>query len=231
VIDESTDPRKAEAIQKACTLDARFHYIHPPTRIGLPASLNLGLSMANGSLIARFDSDDICLPDRLKLQVEFLDNHPEIGIVGGSVEIIDDSGKTQGIRSYPQTHHEIFSKMMLTNAMAHPTVTFRKAISDTRGSYDETFRFSEDLELWLRWLNCGVAFANLPQILVKYRQQETRRNPLHWSFNLQARRRHFTSQYFFRRLLGIAAVSTWTLLPARLQESLFRMLIFKSKEH
>lgn len=229
VIDESTDPHKAEAIRAECAKDVRFRYIRPDSRIGLAGSLNLGLAQSRGGLIARCDSDDVCLPDRLTLQVRFLEEHPEVGIVGGAMEIIDDSGTAVGFRKYPQTHKAILKSMMFTNAMAHPTVLFRRDITDLFGAYDPAFRYSEDLELWLRWLNAGVIFANLPDTLLKYRQQVTVRHSDNWSYNLKARRRNYSSQYLALRVVGMAGIAVWSVIPASLQEYLFRILMFRRK--
>jgi glycosyltransferase involved in cell wall biosynthesis len=229
VIDESTDPAKAAAIQTECALDPRFRYIHPDSRLGLAGSLNLGLATANGALIARCDADDVCLPNRLDLQVQFLQEHPNIGILGGTMDIIDETGRTTGHRGYPLKHDDIARTMMLTNAMAHPTVMFRRDLPERFGPYDPTFRFSEDLELWLRWLNAGVRFANLPQTLLKYRQQVTTRSIDHWRFNLLARRRHYSTHHLVLRTAGIAGIAIWSRIPKLLQERLFRAVMFTRK--
>lgn len=229
VIDESTDPRSAGKAKEFCDGDARFAYVHPPARLGLAASLNLGLSKARGSLIARFDSDDLCLPGRLALQVSFLDGHPEIGVVGGALEIMDNSGRTSGFRYYPLDHDAIARRMMVTNALAHPTVMFRRSLVESHGGYDPDFRYSEDLDIWLRWLNGGARFANLPDVVVKYRQQSTVRNARHWRFNLKARIRNFQASNLVLRTFGICAIAAWTAVPGAIQEWIFRAIIFNKR--
>ncbi len=230
VIDESTDAQCAGKAKEVCDGDPRFVYIHPTDRLGLAASLNLGLSKARGSLIARFDSDDVCLPDRLALQVAFLQGHPDIGVVGGALEIMDDAGKTSGFRYYPLDHDAIASRMMVTNALAHPTVMFRRSLVESLGNYAPEFRYSEDLDLWLRWLNGGVRFANLPEVVLKYRQQSTVRNNGHWRFNLKARVRNFRSDRFVLRTLGICVVAAWTTVPGAIQDWIFRSIIFNKRK-
>ena len=229
VIDESTDPVKAMAIQDECANDPRFRYLHPDYRLGLAGSLNLGLGLARGAFLARCDADDISLPDRLDLQVQYLDNHPEVGVLGGAMEIIDDNGCTTGLRAYPLRHEDIESSMMLTNAMAHPTVMFRRDLPERYGAYDPAFKFSEDLELWLRWLNAGVRFANLPDTLLKYRQQVTSRHSDNWRFNLMARKRHYNKRRLLLRTAGIVGVAVWSRIPKPMQEYLFRAVMFSRK--
>jgi glycosyltransferase involved in cell wall biosynthesis len=227
VVDESTDPARARECETQCAADPRFRYVHPPTRLGLPGSLNLALEQARGEYIARFDSDDLCMPERLARQVAFLDAHPQTSIVGGALEVIDDDDRTTALRAYPLEHASIERGMQTTNTIAHPTVMFRRAAAKAHGAYDPSYRYSEDLDLWLRWLNAGLLFANLPEVLVRYRQKSTSRQTLHWKFNLRARVRNFSSRYALRRCAGIAAIAIWMALPKRAQEAAFRRLIFR----
>ena len=229
VIDESTDPAKALAIQQECARDSRFQYLHPNSRLGLAGSLNLGLRQAKGTFIARCDADDVCLPDRLELQVHYLVKFPDVGVLGGAMQIMDDAGCGTGLRTYPLRHKDIESSMMLTNAMAHPTVMFRRDLPERYGAYDPTFKYSEDLELWLRWLNAGVKFANLPDTLLRYRQQVTTRHIDNWRFNLMARKRHYNRRRLILRTVGIVGIVVWSRIPKPLQEYLFRVVMFRSK--
>lgn len=227
VVDESTHSESARVCEQICTRDSRFRYIHPKARLGLPGSLNLAISMARGELLARFDSDDICMPDRLALQVEFLRAHPDISVCGGALDIISSEGKFLAHRGYPQTSPEIVKGMQLTTTIAHPTVMFRKEAIERHGGYNPDFRFAEDLDLWLRWLNAGLHFANLPQVLVHYRQNNTRRDQRHWRFNLRARISNFSRQYLVRRTIGIACIAMWVAMPKIAQEQIFKTLILR----
>ena len=231
VVDESTRTEFAEACRALCAEDPRFIYVHPTERLGLPKSLNLAISRARGQLIARFDSDDICMPNRLALQVAYMTAHPDIDVVGGGLEIISESGKLLAFRDYPVDHVTIERRFQTTTPIAHPTVMVRKHIFDQHGGYDPSFRFAEDLDLWLRLLNQGVRFANLKEVLVRYRQQNTRRNPNHWRFNLRARMRNFSTRELPMRLVGICAMAVWGSLPAGLQERMvYGLLLRRSKQ-
>lgn len=225
VVDESTQPELAQACERICARDSRFRYVHPAQRLGLPGSLNLAISMARGELLARFDSDDVCLSERLAVQVSFMDKHSEVGVVGAGLEIINENGLPTAVRHYPQSFAEIARKLQFTTSLAHPTVVYRASIVKSHGAYDTSFRYSEDLDLWLRWLNKGVIFANVPDVLVKYRQTQTQRNRNHWRFNLRARLRNFAPSLLFLRLAGIACIGTWSVLPPFLQEIVFRFLM------
>ena len=229
VVDESTKPELAEACRAVCAVDPRFIYIHPQERLGLPKSLNLAIGKASGQLIARFDSDDVCIPERLALQVEFLQSHPEISVVGGALDIINTEGQLLAHRRYPQSAIEIARGMQLTTTVAHPTVMYRKVAVEQHGGYNTEFRFSEDLDLWLRWMNAGLQFANLPQVLVQYRQNNTRRRSGHWRFNLKARISNFSAQHLVRRIIGIACIASWVVMPNKLQDLIFKALILRRR--
>lgn len=195
--------------------------------MGLAGSLNLGISASSGEYIARFDSDDICVIERFALQSEFLDQNPEIGIVGGFMEMIDESGLLIGWRHYPISHKEIQKKFIFSNALAHPTVMIRKSTLLISGrEYDPNFKFAEDLELWLGLLNRGVLFANLPIALVRYRQQTTTRHFRNWIYNIKARIKNLSSPNIPLKIFAILAIITWSLVPKSLQEFIFRKLQF-----
>lgn len=229
VVDESTRPELAEACRVVCAEDPRFIYNHPTERLGLPRSLNLAISKARGQLIARFDSDDVCMPERLALQVTFLQAHPEISVVGGALDIISNDGRFLAHRRYPQTSTAIAKGMQLTTTIAHPTVMYRKEAIERHGGYNPDFRFGEDLDLWLRWMNAGLRFANLPQVLVQYRQDSTRRDQRHWRFNLRARTSNFSGQHLVRRVIGIVCIAAWIAIPQKAQEQVFKALILRRR--
>lgn len=229
IVDESTDPDSAAACQAFCQRDPRFLRVAPETRIGLAASLNLGVRLARAPLIARFDSDDLCVPGRLEAQVAFMAGHADVGVVGGAIEVMDDEGRLIGVRRYPELHRDIERQLQLTTPLAHPTVMMRRELFGRFGAYDPEFRNAEDLDLWLRFANHGVRFANLSAVLVRYRQQTTRRAPRHWHFNLRARLRNFRARLLLRRMVGIGVIAIWSSLPAGLQESIFKGLLLRKR--
>lgn len=225
VIDDSTDAGVAKLCKYICNSDPRFRYIHTVQKIGLAASLNLGIKLAKADLIVRFDSDDICRHDRLAVQIKFLNENPGISVLGSAVEIINFDGKKIGERLYPILHEEIQKKFVFSSAVAHPTVIFRKKVFDELGCvYDTSFSFSEDLDLWLRLLNKGVKFANLPDALVQHRRHHTSRHKSHWKFNVKTRLINISRPYVIRKLICIFGLVIWAYLPRDVQHFLFRFI-------
>jgi glycosyltransferase involved in cell wall biosynthesis len=135
---------------------------------GLVESLNRGCSLARGKYIARMDADDVALPDRFLLQVEFMESHPEVGVLGGNVELINAEGKLLGIKSnFPQQNEEIQGALIQSCTFCHPTVFIRRSTFLAARGY-RRIRDAEDYDLWLRIAEQSQ-LANLPDVLIRYR--------------------------------------------------------------
>lgn len=146
--------------------DPRIRLFHNKTNLGLTKALNKGLRLARGEYIARMDADDISLPQRLEKQIEFLDRDRDVGICGTFIKTI---GSVDGIWEYPMDDAYIRSKMIFANSFAHSSVLLRASIlKEHKIFYDESFRFSQDYELWVR-LSSYTKLANLKDILVFHR--------------------------------------------------------------
>jgi glycosyltransferase involved in cell wall biosynthesis len=150
-------------------LDKRIRHIHNTVKLGLVKSLNAGLEEAQGEYIARMDADDISLNTRLECQVQFMDNNPEIGVLGTWTEIVDANGRVIEHLEHPTRDVLIKWALFFNCYIAHPTVMFRRAIYERVGGYDPE-AFNEDYELWLRAAKI-TKLANLPNRLVTYRVQ------------------------------------------------------------
>ena len=137
--------------------------------IGLTKSLNIGIGLTQCDLIARMDSDDKSLPCRFRLQHDFLLNHPDIDILGGSMEMVDENGNVKYVRHYPLVHEEIVSVMPKRSPFAHPLVMMRMKPFKEKGlAYDERYRNSQDIALWFDALHLGCKMANLPDVILKF---------------------------------------------------------------
>lgn len=145
--------------------DERLILLKTPIR-QLAYSLNLGLSIAKGNLIARMDSDDISLPNRIELQYEYLLNN-KLDLLGTFLELINTNGNNIGFRDYP-TGTLIRKKIFSTNPFAHNTILcYKRILIDSRG-YLGGFN-TEDYDMWLRLNSSDIRWDNLPLYLVKYR--------------------------------------------------------------
>ena len=142
-----------------------------PVNGGLTKALNVGLKHVTSDLVARMDSDDIAAPNRFELQERFLEQHPEIDIVGGSMQEFDDEHECLNVRHYPQTHEEACKYIVKACPLAHPAVMMRKRMFDEGLKYDERYRMSQDIKLWYDAILAGYRMANLPDVCLYFRQQ------------------------------------------------------------
>ena len=168
IIDDASSDKTREIIEGFAKHDKRIRYIRNDERTGIVPSLNQAISLSRGEYIARMDSDDVAIATRLEKQVEYLEHHKDIALVGSDLTVIDANGKEIGTRIYPKTSAEILSKILFYNPVAHPAVMLRKSVLSSVGGYDPAFTFAEDYELWLR-IGKRYKFANLQEPLLKYR--------------------------------------------------------------
>jgi len=150
--------------------DSRIKLVDNPSNMGLPRTLNRGLSLATGELIARQDADDVSHRERLSRQAEFLDAHTDVVLVGSRARIIDEAGRDTGLRLDCCCEYEsIRWDLLFDNSFVHTAVMFRRAvIANELGGYDESFRYNEDYDLWSR-VSYSHRVENLARVLVDYR--------------------------------------------------------------
>jgi glycosyltransferase involved in cell wall biosynthesis len=136
---------------------------------GVAGALNTGLKYARAPLIARFDADDVCRPDRLKVQLNFITAHPEYSVIGSAADYIDAEGH------YIFTHHpvahldeEIQHLKFSVCPFIHSSVLYRKSVVLNNGGYNEYAHTYEDHFLWTNILKNEKA-CNLSKSLIKVR--------------------------------------------------------------
>ena len=146
-----------------------MHIIRLEKNGGLGNALKLGVENAKYDIIARMDSDDICLQDRFEKQLAYLEDHPECDIIGGQItEFIGEPDNIVGRREVPLTNDEIYNYMKSRCALNHVTVMFRKEAVLKAGNYQDWF-WNEDYYLWVRMMMAGCKFANIPDVAVNVR--------------------------------------------------------------
>ncbi len=157
---------------------------------GLPVVLNklLDIAFQEGyELVARMDADDISMPSRLAKQSDFLLENPEVDVVGGAIEEIDETGQLRGKKVvYPLTPELCRRFFSRRNPHAHPAVLFRKSFFDKLGGrkYRPEYRQNQDTMLWYDGMMAGTIHANISDVVLRFRITESlfkkRRNG--WAF-------------------------------------------------
>jgi GT2 family glycosyltransferase len=171
VNDGSTDDSE-EVLDRFEQSDDRIRLVHQENR-GLIASLNRGLDMAQGKYIARMDGDDISHPERFEHQAAFLEENPEIGVLGTQVDKIDANGnvRERWNRSLPTDPDVAAWRLLFNICFCHPTVMMRHALLERLGGYAEWAIGAEDYELFTRAL-LETRLVNLPETLFEHRRHE-----------------------------------------------------------
>lgn len=152
--------------------DPRIIRLNNTVNLGLAKSLNRGLESVCGEYIARMDADDISLPERLQVQVAFLDTHPSIDLLGANIRYIDSHDSL--IEKQPPYDrylppHLIRWLLHWGNTFIHSTVMLRRrAIVESGIRYQADLAAAQDYELWARFVRTSDA-AILPDFLVYYR--------------------------------------------------------------
>lgn len=167
IIDDGSADKTAEILSAYASQDPRMRIIHQENK-GRATSLNIGIGLAKSDYIARMDADDIALPQRLRDQIDFLDCHPEVGLLGGAVEVIKDTGQVLSAVRPPTQDSELRSIMLQGNPMWHPTVVMRKKVVLAAGGYRKPLLDADDYDLFLRMSEYSQ-IANLDKFVLKYR--------------------------------------------------------------
>lgn len=166
--DASTD--NTQTIAESFLSDPRVRIVRHPKNIGITANRNYGLSIAKGTYIAMLDSDDVWLNNnKIARQVEILESHPQIGIVGTYGKKINIDGREMGEITSKAADLSIRHRMMYQNQFIQSSVVIRKEALDAVGWYDEKMPIWEDYELWLR-LGEQYQFRNIPEFMTGYRE-------------------------------------------------------------
>lgn len=172
VVDDGSTDGTREWLRAAVRDESRLHLVEQSPQ-GLVAALNAGLAATRGALIARMDADDECHQERLARQAAFLETHPAVGLVSCLVGFGGDEVVSAGYALHVAwvnslvTAEQIALSRFVESPLAHPSVMFRRELVERHGGY-RSGDFPEDYELWLRWLEAGVAMAKVPSELLTW---------------------------------------------------------------
>ncbi|MCR5783967.1 MAG: glycosyltransferase [Clostridia bacterium] len=179
IINDGVKDESYEVLLEYAAKDDRIVLIENERNLGLPASLNSGLEVCRGKYIARMDTDDICLPERLALQVEYMESNPDIMFAGAWADVFEkDENVITDRWQYVMCSREEYRIRLLFGCaplIIHPTAIFRASFlfdNGIRYSEDTAYRYSEDYELWTRCADAGKP-GILQKVVLKYRNENS----------------------------------------------------------
>jgi glycosyltransferase involved in cell wall biosynthesis len=203
---------------------------------GQTRALNHGLRLARGKYIARMDQDDVAEPQRLQKQAEFMEAHPQIGLLGSAYHEMDAQGRIFRTIYPPTGDPELRRTLAKYCPFMHSAMMFRRDLLAQTGDYTESeqYRHFQDLDLWIR-LAQHSQIDNLPEPLMRRRvhgssASATRDNArLYNDIELRSRAiRAFNLPPWYWWYVLRARVGLWLPMPAR---NFVRRLMYGGKPY
>jgi glycosyltransferase involved in cell wall biosynthesis len=162
IVDDGSTDGSVDLIRRYAAQDSRIRPLFGGHR-GHGAAANAGIALARGNFIARMDSDDLALPERLATQLAWMDR-TGVEVCGSQVQTF---GAEETVWWYPETHAAIINELLFRASLMHPSVVLRAEIL-RMNPYHEQVAF-DDYELWTRLAPCYI-MGNIPEVLLRYRR-------------------------------------------------------------
>lgn len=216
VDDGSTD----DSVEKIRAIDDRRIALEVfPQNRGACVALNAAIRRAEGDLIAVLNSDDFFLAEKLKRQVEFLDEHPEIGAVFATPLIVDQRGIAVPGHSMAAAFRRVTNvsrfewlrRLFSQNTLCHPTLMIRRTCYDRVGLYNPRLAQLPDLEMWIRLCQCFDIHV-LADELTAFRVLDDDRNASAATLEVRARGA-WEMRHVLDRYLGLDRASFDSIFP------------------
>jgi glycosyltransferase involved in cell wall biosynthesis len=171
VIDDCSKDSTWDVIRDYAARDARIRPFRNERNLGIAGNRNRGVGLAQGRYIAWQDADDISMPARLEKQLRFLEAHPEVGIVGGFIEIFRGD-QVLGVRKYPASDAALRRCIFRYSPVAQPAAMLRVEALKRAGEYDRRYPPAEDIDMTFR-IGEHYALANLQEVVIRYRESDS----------------------------------------------------------
>ena len=158
--------------------DSRIHVVDNQNK-GIVSALNSGLKLCRSDFVARMDADDVMYAQRLEKQFDVLSNKPDITLCATQARKFPEEIIRAGYIEYIRwqnaclTRQDIQNQIYIESPFAHPSVMFRKSRVTELGAYRDG-EFPEDYELWLRLFHAGESMMKLDEVLVDWRESDSR---------------------------------------------------------
>ncbi len=242
IIDDCSTDNSYDILHSYVSKDNRIRLFKNDMNNKLPKTLNFGISQAKGKYIARMDADDISLPERFAKQIEFMESHPEVGVCGTWIDVFSEESSQTTCIKYPAEHKLISVRLLFDeNCIAHPSTFLRREIFfDFQLYYNLSLQgHAEDYELWVRLLEQGILFYNLPEVLLMYRKSDVQTMVVfkqQIDFSVQSIIKNNFERYFIK-YIELSLINTYLKLrftPKKelsfFQHLYYQYLIFRIKQ-
>ena len=207
IIDDGSTDDTLALLRELTKSDCRVRIVTQANR-GIANSCNAALSLARGEFVARMDADDVSLPERFEKHVAYMREHPDCAVVGSRVMLIDPFGSPLHSPHHDVDHDKILAGLMagVGWSIVQPAAMMRRSTMLAVGGYRTGIDASEDLDLFLRMGEHGK-LANLPEVLLNYRQHPDSANHTRVAEQDANKRRIITDAYSRK---GLPLPDGWT---------------------
>lgn len=171
ILDDCSKDHTWEIIQNYAKQDIRIVPIKNETNLYIAENRNRGLSLVKYKYVIWQDADDISLASRIEKQVNFMENHPKVGICGAYIQSFNEKGNLD-IRKYATDDATLRKHIFKFSPVAQPTAILRKEAIEKVGLFNPKYPPAEDIDLSFR-IGEYYEFGNIPEILLKYREHPT----------------------------------------------------------
>ena len=168
IINDCSTDKTGEILNEYALRDERIKVHTNEVNLRLPSSLNKALTLAQGKYIARMDADDICLPNRLQEQYNFMEKNKDVALSSCKFMTLKNETISSGGCGGKCDFESIKALLLVTNPILHPGIIAKAEIIKELG-YNEKFTCSEDMQLWTRFVLRGERVEILPEYLMIYR--------------------------------------------------------------
>lgn len=227
IIDDCSTDDTSLIIKTYMAQDSRIIYRRNEKHIDQLISRNMAFGYARGVYIAMLDADDIALPRRLEIQYNYLCRYPDIALVGGWAEIINDQGVITGHKN-PEEYFELLKyRLLLRNPMFHSAMFFVKDIIVKVGGYDPEYLYAEDYRLYYSLMKNGYRIGNVPEVIIKYRCHPQQVTTTPQSRQIQLVNANKTHHDLINQYLSVSSAKVKTVIETlhKLKRDLFSIFI------
>jgi len=195
IINDGSTDKSEEIIKSYLPKESRIKYYRNQQNSGLIFTLNKAIDLSEGNYIARMDADDICSPERLQIQYDFLRKNTDIALCGTYATVINNNGKPIGRLLNLRTDEYIRIHLLFSVPLIHSSV-MGKAEVFKQNHYDTDYKHAEDYDLWCR-ISANHKIANIPSYLLKYRWHSTNVSVLNQKIQEKTKERVIRRQLTF----------------------------------
>ena len=198
ICDDGSKDNTLELVKRICNNDERVIFLKNEKNMGLAYVLNKCLKYSKGEYIARMDSDDESALNRFEKQVEFLDLHPDYGVVTSNANVFDDISTWGELKYNKEIRKEDF---LMNNPIIHGAVMVRKSVYNMAEGYRDipmTYRV-EDYDLFMRIFSKGIKIYTIQEKLFNYREDKKTRKRRKYKYRINEAK----VRYYGFKLLGL----------------------------